>query len=39
MLLSASAALAVAKGHLRAAEMLVNLDSEDMQRFGRGEWR
>lgn len=30
MLLSASAALAVAKGHLRVAEMLVNLDGEDI---------
>lgn len=39
MLLSASAALAVAKGHLRVGEMLVNLDGMDMQRFGRGDWR
>jgi hypothetical protein len=36
MLLSASAALAVAKGHLRVAEMLVNLDGEDIERFNRG---
>lgn len=37
MLLSASAALAVAKGHLRVAEMLVNLDGEDIERFSRRE--
>lgn len=39
MLLSASAALAVAKGYLRIAEMLVNLDGEDIERFSRGAWR
>ena len=37
MLLSASAALAVTKGHLRVAEMLMNLDGEDIERFIRGE--
>jgi hypothetical protein len=37
MLLSASAALAVAKGQLRVAEMLVYLDGEDIDRFNRGE--
>ncbi len=39
MLMSASAALAVAKGHLRIAEMLVYLDDEDIERFSRGELR
>lgn len=39
MLKSASAALAVAKGHPRVAEMLVNLDDEDIERFSRGELR
>lgn len=39
MLMSASAALAVAKGHQRIAEMLVNLDDEDIERFSRGELR
>lgn len=39
MLLSASAALAVAKGQVRVAAMLVDLDSEDIERFNRGEMR